>query len=117
MSIKTIYEQTIRSLEAEKMTIMNATKERVMREKIIPFNQEIDSARDKAIAEKQQALNATIVAQQEQFAKDKKEIIEAGEKKKEENATAVITSETYSATVEYDKSIAELKEKLSNLKE
>jgi hypothetical protein len=117
MSIKAHLEQAIRSLEAEKQTVANAKKEEVTREKIIPFNQEIDRAREQAIAEKQQALNATILAQQEQFAKEKQAMIEAGEKKKSENANAVITSETYSVTVEYDKAIAKLNEQIANLKE
>lgn len=117
MSIKAHLEQAIRSLEAEKNTVTNAVKDRVMREKVVPYNQEIDKARDSAIAEKQQLLNATITAQQERFAKEKQEMYDAGEKKKTENANAVITSETYSATVEYDKAISKLKEQIDNLKE
>jgi hypothetical protein len=117
MSIKAIYEQAIRSLEAERQTVANAKKEQVTREKIIPFNQEIDRAREQAIAERQQALNATIVAQQEHFAKEKQEMIEAAEKKKAENANAVITTETYAVTVEYDKAISKLNEQIADLKE
>lgn len=117
MSIETIYEQAIRSLEAEKATVANMAKEKATREKIIPFNQEIDKARDEAIAEKQQKLTTTIASLQEKFAKEKQEMIEAAEKKKSENATAVITTETYAVTVEYDKSIAKLNEQIANLKE
>ncbi len=117
MSIRAQLEQAVRGLEAEKQTIANATKEKVTREKIAPFNQEIDKARDNAIAEKQQALNSAIMALQEKFAKEKQEIYDAGEKKKAENATAVITSEIYAATVEYDKHIVKLNDQLSNLKD
>ena len=117
MSIRAHLEQTVRNLEAEKNSVANAVKDRVTREKILPYNQELDKARDNAIAEKQQLLNASISAQQERFAKEKQEMYDAGEKKKSENANAVITSETYSATVEYDKAIAKLKEQISNLKE
>lgn len=117
MSIRVQLEQAIRGLEAEKQTIANATKEKVTREKIVPFNQEIDKARDGAIAEKQQALNASILALQEKFAKEKQEIYEAGEKKKSDNATSVITSEIYAVTVEYDKHIAKLNDQIANLKE
>lgn len=117
MSIKSIYEQAIRSLEAEKQSVANAKKEQVMREKILPFNQELDRAREQAIAEKQQELNASILAQQERFAKEKQDIIEAGEKKKSENANTIITTETYAVTVEYDKAIAQLNEKIANLKD
>ena len=117
MSIKSHLEQAVKSLEAEKTTICNATKDKVTREKIIPYNKEIDTALEKAIAEKQSALNATIVSHQEQFAKEKKEMVEAAEKKKAENANAVIATETYTATVEYDKAITKLNEQISEVKE
>ena len=117
MSVKAIYEQAIRSLEAERQAVANAKKEQVTREKIVPFNQEIDRAREQAIVEKQQALNATILAHQEQFAREKQEMIEAAEKKKAEHANSVIVSETYSVTVEYDKAIAKLKEQIDKCEE
>lgn len=117
MSIKLHLEQAVKNLESEKATVINAVKERVTREKILPYNKEIDIARDNAIAEKQAALNATIVAHQEHFAKEKQEMISAAENKKQENANAVITTETYTATVEYDKAIAKLNEQISELKE
>lgn len=117
MSIKMHLEQTVKALETEREKEVAIIKERVTREKIIPYNQEMDIARDKAIAEKQQALNETIVSHQEHFAKEKKEIIEAAEKKKAENATAVITTESYTVTVKYDKAIAKLKAQIDELKE
>lgn len=112
MAIKELLLQTIRNLEAEKNSVAAVAKDKAMKEKIVPFNQEIDKARDNAIAEKQQALNATILAHQEQFAKEKKEMYEAAEKKKSDNASAVIASETYAVTVEYDKIIAQLNEQV-----
>lgn len=117
MSIKIHLEQAIKSLEAEREREVAVIKERVTREKILPFNKEMDIARDKAIAEKQQALNATIVAHQEQFAKEKQEIIDAGEKKKADNATSVIATETYSVTVKYDKAITALQNQIEKLEE
>jgi hypothetical protein len=117
MSIKAHLEQAVKALEAERDKEVTIIKEKVTREKIIPFNQEMDIARDKAIAEKQKALNERIVAHQEQFAKDKKAIIDAGEKKKAENATAVITTESYSVTVKYDKAIAKLNQQIEELKD
>jgi hypothetical protein len=106
-------EQAIKNLEAEREREVAIIKEKATREKIVPFNQEMDIARDKAIAEKQQALNATIVAHQEQFAKEKQEIVAAAEKKKQENANSVITTEAYTVTVKYDKAISKLKEQIS----
>lgn len=115
MPIKELLLQTIRNLEVEKNTVAASAKDKATKEKIIPYNQEIDKARDLAVAEKQQTLNATILAHQEQFAKDKKEMFEAAERKKADNASAVITSETYAVTVEYDKAIAKLQEQIEHL--
>ena len=117
MSIKAHLETAVKALEAEREREVAIIKDKTTREKIVPYNQELDVARDKAIAEKQSALNATILAHQEQFAKDKKEIIDAAEKKKQENATAVITTEAYTVTCEYDKAIAKLKEQIEELKQ
>lgn len=117
MSIKAHLEQAVKNLEAEKERVALAKKEEVTRDKIVPFNQEMDIARDKAISEKQSALNATIVAHQEQFAKEKKEIYDAAEKKKADNANTVIATETYTVTVEYDKAISKLKQQIQEIKE
>lgn len=117
MSIKIHLEQAIKSLETEREREVAIIKERVTREKIVPFNKEMDIARDKAIAEKQQALNATIVSLQEQFAKEKQEIIDAAEKKKADNATSVIATETYSVTVKYDKAMTALQNQIEKLEE
>ena len=117
MPIYTHLEQAIKNLEIERERETVAIKERVMRERIAPFNQEMDAARDKAISEKQQELNAKIVALQDQFVKDKQKIIDAAENKKEQNATSVITTETYTVTVAYDKAISKLKEQIEELKQ
>jgi hypothetical protein len=117
MSIKTHLETAVKALEAEREREVAVIKDKATREKIVPFNRDLDIARDNAIAEKQTALNATILAHQEQFAKEKKEIIDAAEKKKVDNATAVITAEAYTVTVQYDKAIAKLKEQIEGLKE
>jgi hypothetical protein len=116
MSIKVHLEQVIKNLEAEREHETNIIKEKVMREIVSPFNRDMDVSRDKAIAELQQKLNNSISALQEQFAKDRQAIIEANEKKKADNATAVITTESYSVTVQYDKAIAKIKEQIEELK-
>ena len=117
MSIRTHLETAVKALEAEREREVAVIKDKVTREKIVPFNRDLDVSRDKAIAEKQATLNATITAHQEQFAKERQQIIEAAEKKKAENATAVVTAEAYTVTVEYDKAIAKLKEQLEGLKD
>lgn len=117
MSVKTHLEQAIKNLEAEKEREAAIIKEKVTRETIIPYNKEMDIARDKAISELQAKLNATIVSLQEEFTKQKKTIFDANEKKKESNATSVITTEIYTITVMYDKAIARLNEQIAELKD
>jgi hypothetical protein len=117
MSVKLHLEQAVKSLESEREREVAIIKERVMRETIIPYNKEMDIARDKAIAELQNELNSNIAALQEEFARKKKEIFEANEKKKESNATSVITTESYTVTVKYDKAISKLNEQIADLKE
>jgi hypothetical protein len=117
MSVKSHLEQAVKALEAEREREVEAIKQRVTREILVPYNKEMDEARDKAIAELQANLNSAIVAHQAQFTKDKQAIIDANEKKKDANATTVITSESYTVTVKYDKVISKLKEQIKDLKE
>lgn len=115
MSIKAHLEQTVKALEAEKEREISTVKDRALREKIAPFNQDIDVSREKAIAELQTTLNGKIVALQENFAKDKQALVEAGEKKKQDNASMVLATETSVVTIAYDKAICKLKEQIAEL--
>lgn len=117
MSIKLHLEQAVKNLEAEKQREEAIVKEKAMREKIAPYNQEADSMRDKAIVELQQNMNEDITARQAKFAKEKQEIVEENEKRKENNANAVLATETYTITVKYNKAIAKLNEQIAELKE
>lgn len=107
--IKIFIEDAIRKIEAAREQAIAGIKATIMRDKVAPKNAEIDTARDKALQELQVKLNADISALQEKFSKDRQEIIEAGEKQKNDNAEALISVETASITVEYDKKLAELK--------
>ena len=117
MSIKSHLEQAVKNLEAEKENEVRIIKEKVTREKIVPYNQEADKGRDLAIAELQQNLNEDITARQAKFAKEKQEIVEENEKRKENNANAVLATEAYTVTVKYDKAISKLNEQIAELKE
>ena len=117
MAIKDHLEQAARNLEAEKEREENIIKEKVTREKIVPYNQDADKGRDLAIAELQQELNADIAKRQAKFEEDKKAIIDENEKRKNNNATAVIASETYPVTCKYDKAICHLKDQIKALTE
>ena len=120
----TIKEQLIQSLEKQ-ITDLKALeqrqvaviKDKVMREKIAPFNQELDQLRAKAESEKAQELAEKIAQLQQKFAEEKKALVEAGERKKQDNLTAVMATETYDITTECEKAIAKLNNMIKELKE
>lgn len=117
MAIKNYIEEAIHKIEVDRERVAVQIKDKVTREKILPFNAEIDKARDEAIAQKQSILNATIASQQEEFAKQRKEIIDAAEKKKSENANSIITAEVSIALAEYDEHLAALRNQCQKVKE
>lgn len=104
----------IKALEERQVAVI---KDKVIREKVAPFNQEIDQARVKAENELLQKLNANIKALQEQFSKEKQLLLEVGEKKKAEYLNSVMASETYQITSECDKIISKLNSQVKELKE
>ena len=116
-NIKTHLEEAVRKIENEKAREIAIVKDKVTREKIVPFNMEIDKARDAAILQKQSEMSEHIAAHQEAFAKEKQSYIDAAEKKKADNAEAVITSETAVVVAEYDRHIAKLNAQIQEIKE
>ena len=94
-------------------------KERIMREKIIPFNQEIDKIKAESIDKLSRLFdqekmtltkqyNDNLIALQQKFDVDKQIINDTAEKKKTENENAVMATETYEITNRYKKAIAKL---------
>lgn len=110
-------EGAIRNIEAEKARALATCKERITREKIIPFNAEIDKSREMAIAELTNTLNAEIAALQQKFAQDKQKLVEAGEHKKAEHANTVVSTETSILAVTYDTALAQLRKQIEEIKE
>lgn len=107
MEIKQIVVQAIAQIENEKQRQISLSKEKVIREKILPFNNEVDTARDKAIRELETKLNNDKAVLQAKFEEDKKKLIDGGEKKKAEfQRTAV---ETEIATINAQTTIAKSK--------
>lgn len=115
MPIKQYLEQTIKNLEAEREREIQEIRERVTKEEILPYNKEMDAARDKAIAELQANLNKDIQQKQATFEQQKKEIIDANERKKMTNAQSVISERTYAVTVKYNKAISKLNDQISSI--
>lgn len=117
MAIKVHIEEAIKKLQIERERAVVSVKERVTREQIVPFNIEIDKARDSAIAQRQEELNADIRARQESFAQERQSFMESAEKKKAENAKTVLETETAIVVAEYDKHIQKLRQQLEEVNE
>ena len=115
--IRQILEQTITSLENQKARDIATAKERVTREKIVPYNNEINQSRDKAISELQGTLNAQISSLQKKFGEDKQALIDAGEKKKTDFAEVTISTEVALVSEECDKAINKIKSLINDAKE
>ena len=117
----------IQQVKAEEQRELSVLKERIMREKIIPFNQEIDKVKAESIMKLNQLFeqekacltkqyNDNLIALQKKYDNDKQIINETAENKKTENANAVIATETYEITNRYDNAIAKLNS-ISEIKE
>ena len=119
MEISKHIQNAIANIKSEEQREISLVKDRVMREKIIPFNQEIDKVKAESIAklnelfEQEKAkltgqFNENLVALQKKFESDKQIINETAEKKKADNANAVIATATYEITSRCEKAIAKL---------
>lgn len=111
------YKRQIAEIKALEEGKIKEIKEKVNREKILPYNQELDQARAKAETELVNNLNSNIKALQEQFAKDKQLLIDKGEKKKAEYFNQVMQNETYAITSECEKQIAKINSLIKDLEE
>lgn len=115
--IKAYLEQAIKSIEADRERAVSDVRERIMREKIIPYNTDIDTSRARALAEIDNELNTRISALKQEYEVKKQELIRLGEEEKKTNAEAVLASELAVVTVEYDAHIAKLTAQISEIKE
>lgn len=114
MTIKEHLQQAKAHIEADKQTAINQEKDRVTREQIIPHNQQMDKARDEAIAEITTECNAKIKALQETLAEDKQSLIQRGEDEKRNFAAACIEAATVNVSAKYDAAIGKLTEQIEN---
>lgn len=115
--IKNFLMQAKTSIENEKQNAINTAKDKVTREQIIPHNQEIDKARDAAIAELTTAYNAKVKALQDELTANKQTLIEKGETEKKNFANTSIEVATIEVSKKYDDNIALLTEQIKNIEE
>lgn len=115
--IKAHVEQLIKTLEMEKEKEISVAKDRLVREKIAPYNAEIDSSRAKALTEVDTELNVRISSLRQEYERKKQELIALGEEKKKSNAETVFATELSVLTVKYDREINKLRTQLAEIEE
>lgn len=115
--IKAYLEQAVKSIEVEREKQVSIIKDRVVREKIAPYNAEVDNYRAKALTEIDNELNAKIVELKAEYEAKKAELIKLGEEKKKANAESVLASELAVVTVEFDSAISKLNAQIAEIKE
>jgi hypothetical protein len=119
MDIQKYVDSFIQQINADCEKELVGVREKAFREKINPFNQEIERSKVESI----QKLNSWLVSEREKltaiynkscqdlqakYDNDKKIIEETAEKRKDENAKAVLATECYAITSKRDKAIAKL---------
>lgn len=115
--IKPYFEQLIKQIEMEKEKETAPIKDRLIREKISPYNADIDTARAKALAETDNKYNIQIAELKKKCEEEKQQLIKLGEDNKKANMETVFATELVVYTAKYDKEIAKLKAQLAEIEE
>lgn len=115
--IKPYFEELIKKIEMEREKETAPIKASLMRDKIAPFNAQVDADQAKALAELDRTLNAEIGMMREKYARKKQEIVEISEKQKKANEDAVLSTELNVYTAKYDKQIDKLKAQMAEIEE
>lgn len=115
--IKPYFEELIKKIEMEKERETAPIKDRLIREKINPYNADIDNSRAKALAETDNKYNAQIAELKKKCEAEKQELIKLGEDNKKANMETVFAAELAVFTAKYDKEIAKLKAQLAEIEE
>lgn len=115
--IKAYLEQAIKNIEVEREKQVSIVKDRVVREKIAPFNADVDAYRAKALSEIDSELATKITDLKAEYEAKKAELVRLGEEKKKTNAETVLASELAVITVEFDTAIAKLTAQIAEIEE
>ena len=119
MEISKHIQSFIQLIKAEEQREVAVVKDKVTREKIVPFNQEIDRKKQESIEllnkwfDEQKsietgAFNDRLAKLQAKYNEDKQIIEQTAEKKKTDNANAVIETAIYEIKSKCEKYIAKL---------
>lgn len=114
-------------IKADEQSQIAIVKKRIEQE-VIPFNQEVEKTKNESIANlttkfnQERAMlssnyNEQVVALNNKFEQDKKNIIEGSAKKIEEHLNSLVLSETYEITKKCGKAIAKIDNQIKEIKE
>lgn len=109
--------QAVKGIEAERDRKVAEVKDRIVREKLAPYNADVDEKRAKALRELDNELNVKMVELKREYDAKKQELIRLGEENKQKNADSVFASELAVVTIDYDAHIAKLNAQLAEIKE
>ena len=115
MEIKEIFNQALNQLEQEKQRQISSAKEKVIREKVIPYNAEIDKKKVKAIEELTNKFNADMNALRTTYENDKKTLETAGEQKKNEYQQNAVEVELATINATFANAKSELEKTIERL--
>ena len=90
--IKSVLEQAVAQLEAEKSRQCEIEKQKVMQEKIMPYNAEVDQSLRDALNALQNQHNTKIMELQKAFEAEKQAMVEAAAKRKSDFAESTLAS-------------------------
>lgn len=113
MSIRQHLQNALTAIVADKERAVGLAKEKAMRESVVPEHTNINKMRDEAISKIAANHNAKLAELQEHFNDEKKQILEAAEKKKADVANSMIACAVANVTVEYDKAIVTLEKQIA----
>lgn len=108
--IKNVYENAIAQIEANKNRECEVAKQKAMQEKVIPYNAEVDASLRDAIAALQNQHNTKIMELQQAFDAEKKAMVEAATKRKNDFAESTMASVTSIIEHDANKAIAHLRQ-------
>lgn len=108
-----IYENAIAQIEATRQREIDAVRQRVTQEEIIPFNRDIDNSLRDAITELQMQHNAKIAQMQQAFDAEKAALSEAATKRKDSFAETAIATAVSVINANADTAIAHFKKFVS----
>lgn len=115
--LRPYFEELIRKIEMEKEKETAPIKDRIIREKINPYNADIDTSRAKALAETDNKYNVQIAELKKKCEEEKQQLIRLGEDNKRANMERVFATDLAVITNKYDKEIAKLKVQLTEIEE